>query len=231
MRASFDTLASSAIHLMYVCVCGGFEPRPYFSSLDPAPFTTHLVPNKFTTCNRHKLTTCTRRFCFFCDGHVSKLSRAAHASKQRRQLRACGVKRRTLFKISTSSTSISYSKISTPGISTTSGSYCYCYCSPPSCARSLTHNTRAHPHHTAASSARRSPNRYHPPWVQAHSKHYPSIPRLLVLQKRVSVKRSYGICDWDRTHIAVEREHIRSGEIIVPISFGVRSRGYRGIHR
>ena len=32
-----------------------------------------------------------------------------------------------------------------------------------------------------------------------------------------SVKRRYRTCDWDRTHIAVEREHIRSGEIIVPI--------------
>jgi hypothetical protein len=27
------------------------------------------------------------------------------------------------------------------------------------------------------------------------------------LQKRVSVKRSYGVCDWGRTHIAVERKH------------------------
>ena len=29
----------------------------------------------------------------------------------------------------------------------------------------------------------------------------------LALQKRVSVKRSYGTCDWGRTHIAVERKH------------------------
>ena len=27
------------------------------------------------------------------------------------------------------------------------------------------------------------------------------------LRKRVSVKRSYGVCDWGRTHIAVERKH------------------------
>ena len=30
---------------------------------------------------------------------------------------------------------------------------------------------------------------------------------LFLLQKRVSVKRSYGRCDWGRTHIAVERKH------------------------
>jgi hypothetical protein len=30
-------------------------------------------------------------------------------------------------------------------------------------------------------------------------------------------KRSYGVCDWGRTHIAVERKPIRSGENIVPI--------------
>ena len=30
---------------------------------------------------------------------------------------------------------------------------------------------------------------------------------LFLFQKRVSVKRSYGTCDWGRTHIAVERKH------------------------
>jgi hypothetical protein len=31
---------------------------------------------------------------------------------------------------------------------------------------------------------------------------------MAILQKRVSVKRSYGcVCDWGRTHIAVERKH------------------------